>query len=144
MKRNRWDLIGLIGSIIAVMIGVYAVIKSGGPGSIYIAIGMIVVFGSMGFFYYKFLLRPKFNSRRLQSIGIPGKAKIIEVRNTNITVNNNPEIKLMLEVKNNFGYTYTTTCRIIVSRLRPGLYQPGMEVPVKIDPKNEKNVIIDL
>ena len=137
-------MIGIIGGILAVLIAVYAVLRSGGPGSIYIAIGMIVVFGSLGFFFYKLLWRPRFNTRRLQQTGIPGKAKILEVHDTNITVNNNPQIKLMLEVKNNFDQVYNTSCRMIISRLKPNLFQPGMEVLVKIDPKNEKNVIIDI
>ncbi|MBK5270232.1 MAG: hypothetical protein JJE22_04380, partial [Bacteroidia bacterium] len=114
MKKIRWDLIGIYGSIIAVLIGVFAVIKSGGPGSIYIAIGMIVVFGGMGFFFYKLLWGPRINARRLQKIGIPGKAKILEVRDTNITINNNPQVKLMLEVTNNIGQVYSTSCKTIL------------------------------
>ena len=143
MKKIPWDWIGIVGGILGVLVGVYAVLRAGGPGSIYIAGGMIVVFGGMGFFFYKLLWWPKFNTKRLQKTGIPAKAKILEVHNTNITVNNNPQIKLMLEIKNNFGQVYTTACRMIISRLKPRLFQAGMEVPVKIDPKNEKNVIID-
>jgi hypothetical protein len=143
MKKIPWDWIGIVGGILGVLIGVYSVIKSGGPGSIYISIGMIVVFGGMGFLLYKLLWGPRINTRRLKKTGITGKAKILEVRDTNITINNNPQIKLLLEVKNNSGQTYTTACRTVISRLQPGLFQPGMEVPVKIDPANEKNVIVD-
>jgi len=50
---------------------------------------------------------------------------------------------LILEVKNALGQKYTTHCRVLVSRINPGAYQPGMEIPVKIDPKNEMNVVID-
>ncbi|MEK7224924.1 MAG: hypothetical protein AAB221_04490, partial [Bacteroidota bacterium] len=49
----------------------------------------------------------------------------------------------VLEVKNSFGQKYNTQCRVLVSRINPNAYMPGMEVPVKIDPKNEQNVVID-
>ena len=143
MKKNNWDLIGIIGFSAAVLIGAFSVIKAGGPGSILIAIAMIAVFGSMGFFLYKLIWRPGMTTRRLQKTGIPGKATIIEVRETNISIHNNPQVKLILEIKNDPGQLYTTSCCTIVSRLRPGLFQPGMEITVIIDPKNEKNVIID-
>lgn len=144
MKKFRWDLIGIFGGIAGVLIAVFAVIKAGGPGSIYIAIALVAVFGSMGYFFYKFLWGPRFNTRRLQKTGISGKAKILEVHNTNITVNNNPQVRLVMELKNNFGQVYITGCKMIVSRLTPIYFQPGKEVNVKIDPNNEKNVIIDM
>jgi hypothetical protein len=144
MKKIRWDLIGIIGGIAGVLLGAFAVIRTGGSRSIYISSAMIVVFGGMGLLFYKFLWEPRFNARRLQKTGISGKARILEVHTTNITVNNNPQVKLMLEVKNHSGQIYTTACKIIVSRRKPGYFQAGMDVYVKIDPKNEKNVTIDI
>jgi hypothetical protein len=84
------------------------------------------------------------NASRLAKTGLPGKAKILEVRDTGVTINNNPQVKLILEVKNSFGQTYSTQCRVLVSRLNPNMYSAGMEIPVKIDPKNEKNVVVDM
>ena len=144
MKKIRWDLIGILGGIGGVLYAVFAVLKAGGPNSIYIATAMVVIFGGMGYILNKLLWQPKFNTRRLQTTGIPGKAKILEVHETNITVNNNPQLKLVMELKNNTGEVYTTGCKTIVSRLRPVHIQPGKEVNVKIDPKNEKNVILDI
>jgi hypothetical protein len=83
------------------------------------------------------------NAARLQKTGLPGKATILEVKDTGVTINNNPQVKLILEVKNSFGQKYTTQCRLLVSRINPNAFMPGMEVPVKIDPKNEQNVVID-
>jgi hypothetical protein len=143
MKKFPWDWIGITGCIAGVLIGVYSVIKTGGPDSIYIAGGMVAIFGSLGFLLYKFLWGPRINTHRLKKTGIAGKAKILEVHDTNITINNNPQLRLVLEVKNNFGEVYTTACRTIISRLKPILFQAGMEISVKIDPKNEKNVIVD-
>ncbi|MES1198109.1 MAG: hypothetical protein ABUL41_02420 [Chitinophagaceae bacterium] len=143
MKWVRWDWIGIICFIAAVLAGVFAVIKTGGPGSIYIALAMIVVFGSMVFFFYKLIWAPRVKTRRLQKAGIHKKAKVLEVKKTNISVNNNPQVKLILEIKNDSGHLYTTSCRTIVSRLHQNLFQPGIEITVIIDPKNENNVVID-
>jgi hypothetical protein len=52
-------------------------------------------------------------------------------------------VKLVLEVKNSFGQTYTAEARALISRLNPRAFVPGMEVLLKIDPKNEKNIAID-
>lgn len=143
MKKIRWDLIGIVGGIVGVLLGVIAVLKSGVPNRITIAFAMIVVFGGMGFILYKLLWQPRFNVKRLQKMGIPASAKILEVHDTNITVNSNPQLKLIMELKNSDGQIYTTSCKTIVSRLSPIRFQSGQEVKVKVDPNDEKNVILD-
>jgi len=115
-----------------------------GSLGIYMTIVMIAIFGGMFCLFYKLLFAPILNASRLQKTGLPGKAIITAVADTGVTINNNPQVKLTLDVKNSFGQRYTTTCRTLVSRINPFVFQPGMEVPVKIDPKNEMNVIIDL
>jgi citrate lyase gamma subunit len=83
------------------------------------------------------------NVARLQKTGLPGMARILEVKDTGVTINNNPQVKIMLEVKNSYGQKYNTQCRVLVSRINPNMFMPGMEVAVLIDPKNEQNVVID-
>src|SRR5690606_13628390 len=102
-------------------------------------IGMLVLFGGMFYLFYRLFFKPMINAARLQKTGLPGTARIIEVRDTGVTINNNPQVKLTLEVKNQLGHRYNTTCRVLVSRINPNAHAPGMEVPVKIDPKDEKN-----
>jgi hypothetical protein len=144
MKKIRWDLIGILAAVAGVIMAVIAVLKAGGTGSIYIAISMIIVFGGMGFFLNKFLWAPKNNIRRLINFGIPGRGKILEFHETNMSVNNNPQFRILLELKNDSGEIYEATTKIVVSRLKPKVFQAGKEVKVKIDPQNEKNVMIDL
>ena len=144
MKKLRWDLIGILAGIGGLVFAVYAVLRSGSANSITIAVAMVVVFGGMGIFLYKFLWQARFNAKRLQKIGVPGKARIVEVHETNITINNDPQLKLIIELMNTNGAVYTTTCKTIVSRFRPVSYKPGKEINVKIDPKDEMNVIVDV
>lgn len=141
MNAGVW--IGIIGGIIGLLVGVGAVVATAGPSGIYIGLGMLALFGGMFYLFYRLFFKPMINASRLQKTGLPGKAKILEVRDTGVTINNNPQVKLILEVKNQFGQTYTTHCRVLVSRINPGAYVQGMELPVKIDPKNEMNVVID-
>jgi hypothetical protein len=143
MKMNAGIIIGIVGGIVGLAVGISAVIATGGKQGIYTAGGMLLLFGGIFYVFYRLFFKPMFNANRLQKHGLPGKARILEVRDTGVTINNNPQVKLVLEVKNSLGQRYTTQTRVLVSRINPGAYTPGMEVPVKIDPKNEMNVVLD-
>lgn len=143
MKMNAGVWIGLIGGIVGLLVGVGAVIMTAGSMGIYMGLGMLLLFGGMFYLFYRLFFKPLINASRLQKTGLPGTARILEVKDTGVTINNNPQVKLILEVKNSLGQKYTTQCRVLVSRINPGAYVPGMELPVKIDPKNEMNVVID-
>jgi len=143
MKMNAGIWIGIIGGIIGLLAGVGAVVSTAGRSGIYIGLGMLAVFGGMFYLFYRLFFKPMINANRLQKTGLPGIARILEVKDTGVTINNNPQVKLMLEVKNSFGQKYNTQCRVLVSRINPNAFMPGMEVPVKIDPDNEQNVVID-
>jgi hypothetical protein len=143
IKMNAGIWIGIIGGIVGLLVAVIAVITTAGSMGIYMGIGMLVLFGGMFYLFYRLFFKQLINASRLQKTGLPCTAKILEVKDTGVTINNNPQVKLILEVKNNFGQKYTTQCRVLVPRINPDAYQPGMELPVKIDPKNEMNVVID-
>jgi len=143
MKMNAGTWIGIIGGIVGMVVAVGATLATGGSSGIYIASGVVLFFALMFFIFYKLLFQQMILASRLKKEGIPGKAVIKEVHDTGVTVNNSPQIKLILEVKNTFGQVYTTTVRTLISRLQPQLYEPGMTVPVLIDPKDENKVVID-
>jgi len=143
MKMNAGIWIGIIGGIIGLLTAIVVVLLTGGKTGIYISLAMLLFFAGIFYLFYRLIFKPMLHAARLQKTGFTGKAKILELRDTGVTINNNPQVKLVLEVKNSFGQKYNAQCRVLVSRLHPRAYQPGMEVPVKIDPKNEKNVVID-
>lgn len=143
MKMNAGMWIGLAGGLIGVIVAIGSVLAVGGSSGIYIAAGIVVVFGGMFFLFYKLFFAQMILASRLQKTGIPRKALIKEVHDTGVTINNSPQIKLIVEVKNSFGQVYTATMRTLISRLQPQLYQAGMTIPVLIDPKNENNMVID-
>ncbi len=135
--------IGIIGGAIGVIVAIVAVVSTSGSSGMGITIGVLALIGGMVFLFYRLFFKGLINTARLQKVGLPGTAKILEVRDTGVTINNNPQVKLTMEVKNSLGQKYNTECRVLVSRINPGMFQPGMEVPVKIDPKNDQNVVID-
>lgn len=143
MKMNAGAWIGIIGGAIGILVAIIAVISTSGQSGIYITIGILALIGGMAYLFYRLFFKPMINTARLQKTGLPGTAKILEVRDTGVTIINNPQVKLILEVKNSYGQKYNAQCRMLVSRINPNAYMPGMEVPVKIDPKNEQNVVID-
>ena len=143
IKMNAGIWIGLVGGLIGLIVGVGAVIKTGGSSGIYFGLGMLLIFGGVFYLIYRLIFKPMINASRLQKNGLSGKARILSVQDTGVTINNNPQVKLTLEVKHPLGHTYSSHCRVIVSRINPGAYAPGMEIPVKIDPQNEQNVVID-
>ncbi len=143
IKMNAGIWIGIIGGVIGLIAGITAVVATAGSMGIYMGAAMLLLFGGMFYLFYRLFFKPLINAGRLQKTGVPGKARILEVKDTGVTINNSPQVKLILEVKNSFGQKYNTQCRVLVSRINPGAYMPGMEVPVKIDPKNEMNVVLD-
>ena len=143
MKMNAGIWIGIIGGLLGFVVGITAVLTTAGSAGIYIAAGMLVIFGGMFFLFYKLFFGPMILANRLRKTGIPGKALIKAVHDTGVTINNQPQVKLELGIKNYLGKTYTATIRTLVSRLDPGMYSQGMTVPVLVDPKNEQIVVID-
>ena len=144
MKMNAGIWIGIIGGIVGLLVGIGAVLLTAGELGIYIAGGMLVMFGGMFYLFYRLFFKPMINAARLHKHGVSGKATIMEVRDTGVTVNNSPQVKLILEVRDDLGQKYSAQTRVLVPRLNPLAYRPGMEIPVKIDPKNKLNVVPDM
>jgi hypothetical protein len=143
MKMNAGARIGIIGGIVGLLVGIGAVLATAGSMGMVVTAIIVVVFGGMFYLFYRLFFKPMINAARLQKTGLPGTAKILEVRDTGVTINNNPQVKLKLEVKDNLGQRYNAECRVLVSRINPNAYAAGMEIPVKIDPKDPENVVID-
>ena len=143
MKMNAGIWIGLVAGLGGLIIGVGSVLVNGGSEGVYIAAGIILLFGGMFYLFYRLFFAPMILASRLRKTGIPGKAVIREVRDTGVTINNSPQIKLVLDVKNSFGQVYSATIRTLISRLQPHMYQAGMTIPVLIDPKDENKMVID-
>ncbi len=138
----RMSLVGKIGLIIGLLGGlagiVVAVISAPIMGSIF-ALIFILVFGGV----YWSVFRPMMIQSRLLKTGLSAKAVIKELSDTGVTVNNAPQVKLVLEVFPPMGAPYLVETKMLISRLQTSMFQPGMELAVKIDPDDKSKVAVD-
>jgi hypothetical protein len=70
-----------------------------------------------------------------------GTAVINAIRDTGMTVNENPSVELDLTVTAD-GFSYEITHTQIVSRLQVGQLQSGATVNVRIDPNDQSKLLI--
>ncbi|MCA1616830.1 MAG: hypothetical protein LC800_22640, partial [Acidobacteria bacterium] len=83
-------------------------------------------------------------TKALLSNGEPARAKILQLRDTGTTLNDNPKVVLVLEVYPPGRAPYTVETKCYVSRLRIPQVQTGNVVAVKIDRQDAENVVLDL
>lgn len=138
MKMNWGMIIGLIGGGIGILVALIAVIAT---KSYFGIIMIVVVVGIMGTVFWKVLFGPMMLSNRLAKNGYATNARVMQVSDTGVTVNNAPQVKLLLEVTPPNGAAYLVETKQLISRLQTSMFQPGMMVPVLID-LNDKNSIV--
>jgi hypothetical protein len=105
----------------------------------------IVIMGVVFFMVYSKIIKPSQQARKLLQTGLPAKAKILALNDTGVTINQNPQVQLTLEVTPDSGYppTYQTTLRTIVSRLHIPQFQPGAKLRVRYDQNNPAQVAVE-
>jgi uncharacterized protein DUF3592 len=131
--------IGLIAGLIGGGLGLLAAVAVAPVTGGLMALIFIAVFGSVFFFF----LKPLFRANAILKTGEPATAFIKSVRDTGVTINQAPQVELLLEVRTKFKPPYEAKVKTLVSRIQPNFYQPGMTVAVKYDPKDPTAVAID-
>jgi len=93
-----------------------------------------------------FYLNAARNRRRaqqfIQTTGRPARARILNVSDTGVTVNNNPRINMTIQVEAEGIEPYTITKSSTVSRL--AIPRAGEVYEAYYDPANLKRVVIQL
>lgn len=115
-------------------------------GLIITAVSLIFTFailGFVGYMVYVKLIKPSQNSKRILQTGMPGKAKVLSLAETGMTVNNAPQILLTLEVTpDHTRRPYQVQTKQIVSIVHIPQFQPGAKLLVRIDPNDPNQVAI--
>ena len=136
---NPLGKIGIAGALVGFAAGATAAIIAAPIPGLLFTLFFVVVFGSV--FWYAF--RPQAKARKLMETGLPAQAKILEVRDTGVTINEiNPMIKLFLEVQPQEGEPYQAETRLLINRTQIPQFQPGMTIPVMIDPEDREQVAV--
>ena len=102
-------------------------------GIIAVAVSFVIVAVSL-FSVYRLMNPPEIKN------GIAARAEVLEVSDTGTTLNENPQIKLLLKIKKPDGSTYEAEVKTLVSRLNAANVRPGCQADVKFDPNNPKRV----
>ena len=131
--------IGLVIGLIGAVIGMVAAIMADPVFGIIMSVILIAVFGGT----FGTIFGRMATQNRLLKTGVSATAVIKELKDTGVTVNNAPQIKLLLEVSPPTGAPYLVQTKTLISRLETSSFQPGMVVPVKIDPSNKNKIAID-
>lgn len=133
--NNIGAIIGLLGFLVGAVVAIAAAPV---VGSILTAV-FIIIFGlAFGI--------PYFRSRKqniLLKTGRRANGKIIELWDTGITINKQPQIGLKIEVKPDTGAPFIAECIMVISRLQTSYYQVGINCVVRYDPENTNTVAIE-
>jgi len=139
MRFGLGAKIGMIGGILGGAAGMVAAIIADPVGGSILSAIFIIIFGGVFWIFF----RPFIVSNKLLKTGVRAKAKILKVWDTGVTVNQNPQVGILLEVTPQNKMPFQAEAKQIISRLNPSLYQPGMEVNVRFDPDDTDKVAIE-
>ncbi len=81
-------------------------------------------------------------NRELLATGENAQATIVNLWDTGTSVNDNPLVGLLLEVRPASRPPYQVKTSLLISRLQIPQYQPGRVLAVKLDPTNPEKVAI--
>jgi hypothetical protein len=81
-------------------------------------------------------------AQHLMANGRVASATITAVRDTGMTINDNPTVELDLSVVLDGADPYAVTHRQTISRIAIPSFQPGATVPVRVDPADRSSLMI--
>ena len=74
--------------------------------------------------------------------GRQGTATVTALRDTGLTVNDDPQVELDLDVSIDGTPVYPVTHRQVISRLAIAGFRPGATVPVRVDPQDPRTLVL--
>jgi hypothetical protein len=81
-------------------------------------------------------------AQMLMANGIVGQATVEALNDTGVTVNDNPQVELVLNVTLPDREPYKASLTQVISRLTIGNFQPGATVPVRVSPDDPQVLMI--
>lgn len=76
--------------------------------------------------------------------GVTASAKVLEIWDTGVRLNENPVVGFRLLVTMQDGTSYEAETKNVVSVVHIPQVQPGAVLPVKVDPENRQLVALDI
>jgi hypothetical protein len=72
--------------------------------------------------------------------GITAEATVLKVWDMGVSINDNPQVGMLLDVRPTLASAFQAEAKKLVSRINTGAIQPGMKVQVLYDPANPKRI----
>jgi hypothetical protein len=91
-----------------------------------------------------FAMRPVFRLAFPAEIknGVTAQARVMKVWDTGVSINDNPQVGLLLHITPSMSAAFDVEAKTIVSRLNAALVQPGITAEIKYDPQNPRRLQI--
>lgn len=138
-KGNKLFYAGIFIGIAGMIAGATATIIKEPLGGSIMALIFFSIFGlAFGIPYLRARKR-----KELLRTGRRAQGKIVEIWDTNVSINNQPQIGLKIEVTPQTGRPFISEVKMIISRLQTAYYQPGMTCTVRYNPEDTKTVAIE-
>jgi hypothetical protein len=127
--------IGILGGLLGMAVAIAAAPLYGSLFSLFFIVVFGWVFGGL-------YLRGR-KQKKLLAMGTRANGRIVEMYDTGVTVNNQPQVGLKIEVTPVSGPPFTSEIKLVISRLQTAYYQVGMNCIVRYDPNDKKTVAIE-
>ena len=82
-------------------------------------------------------------ARKIREVGVAAPATVVQIWDTGVTVNNDPVVGFLLDVKPEGQAPFQAKTKALVSRLAVPRVQPGAQLKVMYDPKDTTRVALD-
>jgi hypothetical protein len=105
-----------------------------------------VILGVVGVGLLLFGIRSRRKAKdvgRVEQTGLPGQATIVGMTQTGMYLNENPQIDLQMQVTVPSKGTYEAHHKSFIPLMLLGRLQQGATFPVKVDPQDPQNIVID-
>jgi hypothetical protein len=83
-------------------------------------------------------------TRELQMSGVPAQAAVLSMQDTLESINDNPIVRLLVEVRPTDRPPYQATIEhLVITTIQAFQFQPGKIIAVRYDPRNPSRVAVD-
>jgi hypothetical protein len=86
---------------------------------------------------------PELEAEKILQIGLPGKATLLDIQSTGVMINEQPRVRLLLEVRPQRGPSYQTEIIMVISPVHLPKFVPGAEFNIKYDPEDKNKIAIE-
>ena len=100
--------------------------------------------GAIIFFVYRTVYGKINQSNKLLTTGVPAQARVMQLADTGVRLNDNPQVKLVLEVHPMGQSPYQVEVSSFISMIKLAQVQPGQMVNVRYDPADPSKVALAL